>query len=1014
MKNRKVKILFTSIIASMFLTVSSCGGDTPSGHAHSWSTSWSSDETYHWHKCTECDAINDKIEHTFVTTVIEPDYDHQGYTHHECSICEYSYNDNYVDPLEHHYSSTWSKDESAHWHACIDEGYETLIKDYALHDFGEWIIDVPATEEHDGTRHHVCNTCSYSHSETYKYVKHIAAERVYLANPSNELFNGYTYSLSPVVVPYDANKNIKYEVEHPELMTVTDNVASATGVGSTLLYVYNDEDNDNVRDDDEAFTVISFTLSNPDADKSVNVQESVTIKVGESKKLSYSATGISALGVEYGFYSEDQSICTIASGVVKGHRPGTTRVSVSLKGYRGYCNVTVENLVDELGTRAYEITADEDFILNKGDSRAISYNILPIGSVDTLKSVESNNEAVVKVNADKTITALKGGTARIKLTTTNDKYTFVLVTVRDNANLSNSYYNNYYGNLTWTNSEDLITKLHAIISAGVTPLRYNTPNWESNQMADQDLYDYSYVDCVYTDTDLLKTKTQSGWQREHAFCASLMTGYSSGDAVTALGRATDFHNLFAAGGGANGSRGNKNLGYARVDSQEIETKENCVYDKKTFEPADEDKGRLARALMYMTVMYNGESAASITESSTKINYNQKPLMLTVDNVDYSKITYSNFTNPKESVKPIVDYYQSLVGTDKSVLDAYVKYMEQSMPYAIGNASDIIEWNSFPVNYVEYQHNNSVYSDYSAAGRGTQGNRNPFVDYPELVEYVFGELKDQPGSLKMLTPTYLALEMDKDEIHHYSVESASLEAFESGTKPAVDDFNIKAIKNNLAEGTLDKSKIIVEDYTFTDDDVENGKVIEIYTDKNTLKVPCKVTSESVITFDTCTWNHIDNNTKDHDKGCYGTFNNENVSTTALFSGLSFTVSCGNTTDPIIIGNSTANGTKIGTGTSAAKKYIPESVTFETNDNVNFDGKTKVNAVYAIASTAANKNYNYEIFIGGTLVKNGTFTGTNIELSVLLPAGQEVTGKVKIVFSNVSAAINIRGLAINAIA
>ena len=127
-----------------------------------------------------------------------------------------------------------------------------------------------------------------------------------------------------------------------------------------------------------------------------------------------------------------------------------------------------------------------------------------------------------------------------------------------------------------------------------------------------------------------------------------------------------------------------------------------------------------------------------------------------------------------------------------------------------------------------------------------------------------------------------------------------------------------------------------------------------------------------------------------------------------------MSCGNTTDPIIIGNSTANGTKIGTGTSAAKKYIPESVTFETNEAINFEGKTKVNAVYAIASTASGKHYNYEIFIGGVSVKNGTFTGSNIELSVLLPDGQEKTGKVKIVFSNVSAAINIRGLAINAIA
>ncbi len=951
MNKRKVKTILTTLLAGLILAVSSCGGDAPSGHTHVWSTSWSSDETYHWHDC--------EVE------------------------------------------------------GCTVRGSEEF------HKFGEWIIDVPATEEHDGTRHHVCEICGYSHSESYKHETLKPAERVYIANVAPELFNGYTYSLSPVVVPYDANKNIKYEVERPELMSVTDNVALATGVGSTLLYVYNDEDDDNIRDEDEAFTVMSFTLSNPEAGKSVNVQESITIKVDESKKLTYSQTGIDAYGMEYGFYSEDQSICTIAEGKVKGHRPGTTRVSVSLKGYRAYCNVTVENLVDQTGIRAYDIIPEDDFVINKGETKTIAYNILPSNSVDTLKYVETNNEAVVKVNADKTITALKGGTARIKLTTTNGKYSFVLVTVKDNANLASSYYNNYYGNLTWDNSEDLISKLHTIISKGVTPLKYGTPNWESNQMADQSLYDHSYVDCVYIDSDLPKTDTNSGWQREHAFAASLMAGYSTSVATGQLGRATDFHNLFAAGGGANGSRGNKNLGYARVGSQEIETKENCVYDKKTFEPADEDKGRLARALMYMTVMYNGENDVSFSESSKKVNFNQQSLELTSENVDYSKITINEFLSPSAAKEPIVNYYRSLVASESSQLDpdseefkikAFERYMEQSMPYAIGNAEDIIEWGSFPVNYVEYQHNNSVYSDYSAGGKGTQGNRNPFVDYPQLIEYAFGELKNESGSLNELTPSYLILEMDKDEIHHYAVESETIPAFESGTKPTVDDFNIKAIKNNLTEGTLDKSKISVEDYTFTDDDVENGKEIKIYTDKNTLKVPCKVTSESVIAFDTCTWNHIDDSSSGHNKDCYGSWTGT-VANNASFSGLDFVVTLGN--EAVVTGNkitnSKTNGTKFGTADIA-----PQSLTFETKNIVNIDDKTKVNAVFFIASTASGCSYKYKIYIGDNVIESGSFTGSNIEKSVILSSGNELTGKVKIEFTDINKAINIRGLAINAIA
>lgn len=935
MNKKRLKITLTSLVSCFLLGLSSCGGDTPA-HVHTFSSEWTSDETYHWHSAT-----------------------------------------------------------------C---GHD-VVSDKDFHSWGEWVIDIPATIEKDGTRHHVCGTCSYSHSETYKYKTVKAAERVYVSNAVNELFNGYTYKINPVVVPYDANKNVKYVVENADIISISNDVALAKGVGNTLVYVYNDEDNDSVRDDNEAFTVISFIITNPDPNKYVTVQDSVTVRVDETKKLTYSSTGIEAFGMEWGYYTDDPSICTISEGIVKGHKPGTTRISVSLKDYRAYCNVTVEAFSDNTGVRAYEIDVEDDFVLNKGETKSIAYNILPSESVDTLASVVSNNESIVKVNSDMSVTAVKGGSARIKLTTSNGKYTFVLVTVKDNANITDSYYNNYYGNLTWTDSEDLINKLHSIISKNVTPLKYNTPNWETNQMADQALDDHSYVDAVYIDNNLLKTNTNTGWQREHAFAASLMTGYSSGSAVTSLGRATDFHNLFAAGGGANGSRNNKNLGYARVGSQEITTKENCVYDKKTFEPADEDKGRLARALMYMTVMYNGTNSATITESSKSITYNQQSVELTNENVDYNKIKLTDFMSPSSSLEPIVNYYNSLVQSESPSLsptseafklEAFKKYMENSMPYAIGNASDIFEWNSFPVNHIEYQHNNSVYSDYSASGKGTQGNRNPFVDYPELVEYVFGGLKDEPGSLTMLTPTYLALEMDKDEIHHYAVESEKIKTFESGSKPSVDDFDIKAIKNNLSQGTLDKSKISVEDYTFTDDDVLSGKVITITTDKNTLYVPCKVTSDSVITFDNCKFSYkpTDGNKSD--------YSGSGTSYVATFSGQQFDMTLGNATTYFQNRNAKSNpdspGVTIGSNNSAISSFTLESKSTYTN----------VNAIFFYALTNKDVSIPYKLYVNDTEVYSGTVL-SNVP-TYYGGTFNEISGKIKIVLQPLNA-FSFCGIAFN---
>lgn len=1041
MYKRKVKTTLTTLLTGLILAVSSCGGDAPSGHTHQYSDTWEYNDSQHYHVCTICGEKGEYASHNFNETVIQPDYEHGGYTRHECTICHYFYDTDRTDPLAHHYSDAWSKNDTHHWHACIDEGYEDLFDDYEAHDFGNWIIDDPATEGHDGTRHHVCDTCQKSVSETYEYEPVVPTERVYIASTTISLITGYTYELQPVVIPYNANKNIKYEIQNPTLLSVDNDVATAKAAGNTIVFAYNDDDDDDIRDDEEKYIVLAFSITDPNPDSRVIVQDSLTLKVDETKTLTYSSEHISSQGFKYGFNSEDESICTIAAGKVKGHKAGVTRVSVSLEGYRAYCDVTVVDNTDASGIRASSITSEDNLLMNKGESKILDYTILPSNAVDGLASVSSNSKAV-KVNADNSITAIGGGSALITLTTENNKSTKVLVTVKDNAQVEDSYYNNYYGDLTWKNSQDLKTKLYAIISKNVTPLKYggSPANWETNQFADQDLYDFSYVDGVYISDPILKTSTKSAWEREHAFCASLMCGVSTGAAVTSLGRSTDFHNLFAAYNSGNGSRGNKNLGFAYKDSIKYSEIGDSMYAGDIFEANDVDKGRLARAIFYMGLMYDTTDTVDVSETwdysgpdkeshsgdskTVHVNYDEKPLRLLEDYVEYSHVSLNSFMySEKAEINTLVEYYRDLVRAEKPTQEtdnydtfrelAYEKYVDSSMPFAIGLRSDLLKWNSFAVDHLEMQHNESVYSHYcSTSSNKKQGNRNPFVDYPQLVDYIYGDLKDVPGSLSELTPSYLALEMDQDEIHHYAVESETIKTFESGSKPTVDDFNIKAIKNDLSVGVLDKSKIVVEDYTFTDDDVLPGKVITITTDKNTLKVPCKVTSESVITFDTCTWNHIDNNTKDHNKDCYKPWSG-NVANNATFSGLSFVVTVGN--EQVVSGdkitNSGTNGTKFGTGSDP---YKPDYLTFETKEAINFDGKTKINAVYVIASTASTPTYNYEIFIGDVPVKSGTFNGSNVELSILLASGHELEGKVKIAFTNVTAAINIRGFAINAIA
>lgn len=350
------------------------------------------------------------------------------------------------------------------------------------------------------------------------------------------------------------------------------------------------------------------------------------------------------------------------------------------------------------------------------------------------------------------------------------------------------YYDGYYEDIvSWENGEDLKEQLYSLLhSKNYHPLNYNKPNWISNKLADRSLEDFAFVDGVYSPKDIDSSLTQRGWQREHAFPATLMTGSTSANAVKYLGRATDFHNLFASDASANMSRGNKNYGVADIHSESYQDRtidygyDGYSFDEMTFEPADIDKGRLARAIFYMATMYSHEEYDDVN------NVTMQGLTIVEDNVPYVPGNNCHF--------------------------------------AIGHLSELLSWNDISVDYLEMQHNQSVYQDVieihtDPNNNVAQGNRNPYVDYPELVEYVFGDKQDEPGELKYIMPTYLKLNMDKDEIHHYSIEKAKRE-YAYGDTLTSSDYSIVAMKNDQSMISV-KEGIIhsLENHTFTPDDKE---------------------------------------------------------------------------------------------------------------------------------------------------------------------------------------------------
>ena len=116
-------------------------GDAPS---HNYQTTWSSNETSHWHECSKCGDKKDTASHTAGAAATES-------TAQTCTVCGYV-----ITPAlghTHNYGSEWLSNATEHWHKC---GGCSSTKDNAPHDY---------TNACDTD----CDTCGHTREITHSY-----------------------------------------------------------------------------------------------------------------------------------------------------------------------------------------------------------------------------------------------------------------------------------------------------------------------------------------------------------------------------------------------------------------------------------------------------------------------------------------------------------------------------------------------------------------------------------------------------------------------------------------------------------------------------------------------------------------------------------------------------------------------------------------------------------------------------------------------------------------------------
>ncbi len=524
------------------------------------------------------------------------------------------------------------------------------------------------------------------------------------------------------------------------------------------------------------------------------------------------------------------------------------------------------------------------------------------------------------------------------------------------------YYNGYYDTLvSWTNGEDLKNQLHTIIRKGYQPLSYtksSKQNYDTNIDADHSKYDFEYLDVIYSKNHTFKTDTNKGWQREHAWCASLMCGSTTSNAVTFKGRATDFHNLFAANASGNQSRGNKNYGYANAISESYTTqfssdngKDGYTYDETIFEPGDIDKGRLARAIFYMATMYKD------AEQDTSNNINMKGLTIVEDPVTY------------------------VAGND--------------CKFAIGNLSELLEWNkNVQVDYLEMQHNISVYTNTNNPDGIAQGNRNPYVDYPGLVDYAYGSKKDQPGTLKDVVASASYLECEYKGISHYAIKEAKRE-YGLGETVSSDDYKVVQVYKNYSYSAAGAVSHSLSGHPFSENDGDSIEA-KITTPVNELKYqislnPLGACSSGILPVTTT---GINKKTPDADQSVtYG-----NVGFTFNFSTTYDAVASSGMT----INNISAGGITVGSSTRVLTKLTIASSASYTVDKI---------FIKAQAGNASS-SYTLTIKVGDTVAFTNTVNDSTAWKDFGGALNEPLTGQISFIFVG-SSSLKINSIAFNAL-
>lgn len=296
----------------------------------------------------------------------------------------------------------------------------------------------------------------------------------------------------------------------------------------------------------------------------------------------------------------------------------------------------------------------------------------------------------------------------------------------------------------------------------------STDTWDILKITDRDTVNSNNVLLIYSGRSVNAAQEYNGglgWNREHVWAKS------RGEFGTSLGAGTDVHHLRPCDVSVNSTRNNRNFDDCITCQDVVDNGFNTGSKKDvnlwTFEPPDAVKGDIARMLFYMAIRYEGVGVDPDLELTNTL-----------------------------LAKSAKDPLQASLGT-------------------------LLIWHQQdPVSDWERNRNEIIYTQF-------QNNRNPFIDYPELAEYLWGS---QTGHIWNPTVTS-TIDVDQEGVYIYPnpIKGTLYINGEFDQVILWDQLGVE-IKQQLVQGSNDLSFLALGWYVLklikTDGEVVYRKVLKI--------------------------------------------------------------------------------------------------------------------------------------------------------------------------------------------